>query len=368
MRPDASWLRRALRAASFPVAAASLAACSSGTGHPATPQSASTAAAQAAEPSSPASTMPDPDRTVPDGTLTWKIVYTAHASASDIEGAEADIAKATTRAHWVVEGSAKLAGTTGSGELDRAGNETDEIPMASASAPDPMQQAVGKCNGDRSCEFAAMMKLANNPKATAGMEARGDAIEAFTTRLDAWADDDPDGGTRCRITADGSRSEDWDGGARFRGDSGIVTIPYSAHEHVTGSANFDCSGDDRPRIALRADPVTGVYDVLLPGLHVDAAHDTEFTTTGPKPNAVDRESTRIDLPPVALKGLPFPQPLRVLHGERTVHRVGDIPAAHRNVHLHGKTNATSSMYAVARDRPAIPLDADITWTFTPSHG
>lgn len=262
--------------------------------------------------------MPDPDRSVPNCTLTWKIVYTAHASANGLNGPEADIAKAATEAHWVVKGRAKLAGTTGSGELDRAGNENDEIPTPSPSAPVPMQQAVVKCNGDRSCEFAAMMKLAHNHKAVESVAARGDTIEAFTTRLDAWADDDPNGGTPCRITTDGSRSADWTGGARFRDDDGIVTIPYSAHEHVAGSANFDCSGDDRPAIALRGDPVTGVYDALLPGLHLGASHQTEFTTTVPKPNAVDRKAIGVDLPAVTVKGLPFPPSLNTLHGEHTV--------------------------------------------------
>jgi hypothetical protein len=212
------------------------------------------------------------------------------------------------------------------------------------------------------------MKLAQNHKAVESVAARGHAMESFTTRLDASANGDPNGGTPCRITADGSRSADWNGGARFRGDDGIVTIPYSAHEDTAGSANLDCNGDDGPEIALRADPVTGVYDVLLPGLHLDASHQTEFTTTGPKPNSVDRKAIGVDLPPVTVKGLPFPPSLNTLHGERTLHHVGTIPAEGRNVHLHGNTNATSSMYAVAKGRPAIPLDAEVTWTFTPSHG
>lgn len=316
--------------------------------------------------SSATTTSPDAGRKVPDGTLAWKVIFTGHQSEANVKGADADIAKATTDVHWVTNGHAKVFGMTGGGALDRAGNVQD-LSAATSVGPGPVAAIAKKCGDDQHCAMAAMVKLRNDPKAMAAMDARAQAVQALQYRMDQWINYGPNASDLCHLETSGTETSNWNGGARFAGARGIITIAYSARDDIKGNQQFDCDADDNLGIPLKADPVVKVYDLSMPAVTVKTSTESRFTTSGPGPNATDHSSESIRLPAITVKGQPYPATWKTLHGEVTLHDVGSIPASKRLVHLHSNTNASRDMYAVAKERPAIPLDARVSWTFTPAH-
>lgn len=317
----------------------------------------------------------DDSGSLPNGTLTWQVVYTGRLSEANVNGPEADIARSRIDEHWVTRGRAKLTGLAATGAL--APNGDDQKAPAGPSGSDMSaaalaERAAKKCGGDQGCMMAAMMKLSQNASAMNELKARGDAISATVGRLATWKSIAAMGDA-CHLATAGTQTADWSGRARFTDfdmGSGATTVAYSTHASSKGTHEFDCApGRVSPDIELRADKVTKVYDLTLPAVQVDTAGSQQSTTSGgPKPNPLETSGT-IELPSVVLKGIPFPMPLQALHGERTLHDIGSVPAARRSVHLqYGKGMMVSNNYAAARDRPAIPLDAEVTWTFTPDHG
>lgn len=310
--------------------------------------------------------MPDTSRTVPNGTLTWKIVYTGRASQPhDIPGPEADVATSTTDIRWEVDGNAKLAGEVANGALDHAGADVADKVVAPASAPSPVDQIASQCGDDQACAMAAMMKLAHNSGAIASLQAQANAAESVVGRIDMWTSNDPGRDTTCRMTAKGTLTSDWHGNARFGDHGPIVPIGYSVHEDTRGSSSVDCTGDSSSGVQLQADPVAKVYNLSLPGMRAEGSQSIAFTTTGSKPDNTSNQMIEVALPPITLKGMSWPTSFQMVHGERTLQHIASIPAAAREVRIHDPEHAVAYEYAEATNRPAIPLDAEVTWAFTP---
>lgn len=306
----------------------------------------------------------DSGRHVPAGTLTWKIVYTAHLAEGKLKGPEADIAKAVTNGKWTVTGRARLVGVAANGALDTSGNNATDAATEAPPQMESIEKAAQKCGNNQACLMAAMMKLRQHPNQTAALQQYGNTVTGVLGREDLWSLGVPGSHGSCLITASGKQTSVWNGTARFQGLRAVNTIAVTARDNAAGNSTYQCAGLDQSAITLQADPVSKVFNLSLPGTQLDMNHVQQFTV--PRQNPTFHAKTHVALPAIALKGLSFAGEGHVLHGEHTIHRVGILPAAKREVRLTMHAS-TSVEYADAQSRPAIPLDAHVTWTFTPNH-
>ncbi len=316
---------------------------------------------------------------VPDGTLTYKVVLTGHGARNNLAGPDASIAKSTHSVHEVLEATIRLKGAVDSGTVNAKGF-TKAKPLGAAGSMG-FAQKMQACHGNQAC----MLKLAKalSAKENGGAMAR---LHSQIGALQLWIQQPL---TTCTAKVAIANRETMSGKIRQGRDvTGQVMdspVPpsrshFTQRTTTTAQHGFGCQLDannkngDAGKLVygtaaeIIADPGTGYYVLHLPEFTIKSTWKTDNNLDGGGAG-----TTGITIPRLELTGLKLPAAGKPFHGKRHLRAVFKAPGGDTTIRyvipdtsgLPSEGGDFSYTYANTASRPAVPLDAVVTWTFTP---
>ena len=249
-------------------------------------------------------------RQVPNGTLTWTVVYKGTGTTQTPEQKEVAVLQRR------MEGKAHLGGF--------AGNPRKQV----ATPLDDINKAMQACGDNAACQQAAAMRaMAKVRQDPQGFENGLKTAQAESQRDTSWSADS------CSAHATVDDTATW---------SGITSDGFntSVATRRGGQAVADCivqieEGDRRPRLV--ADDTSKTYELALP--------PADLRVTGTIAGRVESVPRLVRLPPIVIRGVKYATLEKPLSGSITV-----------------KSGSGRGIWSEGWE---IPLAEQVTWTFTP---
>jgi len=250
-------------------------------------------------------------RKVPDGTLSWTVVYTGTGTTQNSEMKEVAVL------HRELHGTAHMRGG--------AGNPNEAPP---ATPVDGISRAMDACGDDMGCQQAAALRMMALARKDPGALERGmrDAM-AEGQRDTTW------GAVSCGAVGKADDKATWSGMTPLGFNTGVGT--RSGTRAINDCSMQMAEGDTRPRLV--ADDNSRTYELALPSALI--------RVTGELGGRVEPVPATVEFPPLLIKGIGYATLDRPLTGSATLHQGRG----------HG-------VWSKGWD---IPLTEEVSWTFTP---
>jgi hypothetical protein len=246
-------------------------------------------------------------RDVPDGTLTWTVVYTGTGTTENSESKEVVVL------HRKLEGTAHMTGAMGN-----AGDTPTSAPL------DDINKAMEACGDDMACQRkAAMQAMAAIRKDPKAFERSVGGAMKEAQRDTLWAADD------CDITGEADDRSTW---------SGMTPLGFNTGHGVRAGkqAVEGCGEGESARLV--ADDNTHTYRLAIPQARIRVP----ASFNGKREESLGRY---VLFPALEIKGMRYARLDRPLKGSASL-----------------RTGSGTGLYS---EGWSTPLAEEVSWTFTP---
>jgi hypothetical protein len=311
---------------------------------------------------------------VPNGTLTYKIVFIGQATTRSAEKNAADAnvlhlpmrtISSTETVHRVVEESIRLQGSSWQSDplADEAQQKELDEEQATSSArsekrSEGLEKAMRACKSGGTVNMSCMQRVLLSH--SAALEQDSDQVEASIKRFNLWRSAAP-----CRLKL---RIADKADGVIFAGSAGGQTGELY-HLTDNGSKGVDCApkpDDGSGFVVLSADTVKHDYSVKFRAFDVELKATKAYEVTDKVPGEdIQRNRGKttirytVHVPAIVIRRLRYPGTGKVLSGSKHIKAMMTVPGA------MGVSFIKFPKEGGAPVRANLPLDAVVTWTFTP---
>jgi hypothetical protein len=306
--------------------------------------------------------------------LTYKIVFIGQATTRGAEKNAADAKvlrlpmrtiSSTETVHRVVEGSIRLEGSSWQSDplADEAQQKEFDEEQATSSAQSEnrsagLEKAVRACKSGGTVDVSCMQRVLRSHSAE--LEQDSNRVEASIKRFHLWRSTAP-----CRLKLHIADKAD---GVIFAGSAGGQTGELY-HLIDNGSQGVDCApepDDGNGTVVLSADTVKHGYSVKFRGFDVESKATKAYEVTDKVPGEdIQRNRGKttvrytVHVPAIVIRRLPYPGTGKVLSGSKHIKAMMTVPGAMGVGFIKFPKEGGAPVQA------SLPLDAVVTWTFTP---
>ncbi|MGH8161900.1 MAG: hypothetical protein ACRESR_07135 [Gammaproteobacteria bacterium] len=311
---------------------------------------------------------------VPDGTLTYKIVFTGQATTRSAEENAADaktmklplktIADSET-IHRVIEGTIRLHGVTWQSDplADEAqSNALDEAQTASnaqeAKRSADFEKAMRACKSGDAVDMDCLRRVGRTRRPALAQDS--DRVEASLKRFDLWRATVP-----CQLKI---HIADKAGGVIFAGAAGGATGELYRLTNE-GTKAVDCpssSADESGPVVFTADTKKHLYSVRFPAVDVESQATKAYEVTDKvagegikRSRGKTAVSYTLHVPAIVIRRLQYPGAGKALSGSKHIEATMTVRGAMGVGFIKFPREGGAPVQA------SLPLDTVVTWAFTP---